>query len=123
MENNLPEAGKKSRVDELTEKLAEAVVESEEYQTYLKHYMDVKTNPQLYREVNEIRKMAFELQNSDSPDYYEEVLKISERTQHIFKNNAAVAFIRSELALCRMVQYIQRTVLEGIDIDLDFLEQ
>ncbi len=113
-----------SRVDELTSELAAAIVESEEYKTYVKCKEEISKNPQLFYAVNELRKHNFVLQNSvEVNDMYDEVVKIYDKYAYIRTNVVANRFLRAELSLCRMVQEIQRTLLENVDFDMDFLEQ
>lgn len=112
-----------SRVDELAAELAVAIEESEEYKNFLQCKEEISKNPQLYQAVNELRKHNFELQNSSGDmDMYEEVVKIFDKYAYIRTNVVANRFLRSELSVCRMIQDIQRTMLENIDINVDFLD-
>lgn len=112
-----------SRVDELAAELAVAILESEEYKNFIKCKEEIHKNPQLYEAVNELRKHNFELQNSETTlDMYEEVVKIFDKYAYIRTNVVANKFLRSELSVCRMVQDVQRTLLEKMDFEVDFLE-
>lgn len=112
-----------SRVDELATELADAIVESDEYKNFLKCREEISKNPQLYQAVNELRKHNFALQNSsDVEDMYGEVVKIFDKYAYIRTNVVANRFLRAELSVCRMVQDIQRTMLENMDFDVDFLD-
>lgn len=110
-------------VDELAAQLAAAVLESEEYKNFLRCRTEIKKNPQLYQAVNELRRHNFELQNSeDVVDMYDEVTKIYDRYAYIRTNIVANQFLRAELSVCRMIQDIQRRLLEDLDFDVDFLD-
>lgn len=112
-----------TRVDELAEQLAAAVLESEEYKNFLRCRTEIKKNPQLYQAVNELRRHNFQLQNSeDVVDMYDEVTKIYDRYAYIRTNIVANQFLRAELSMCRMIQDIQRKLLEDLDFDVDFLD-
>lgn len=112
-----------SRVDEVAAQLSTAILESEEYQNYLKARDEIAKNPQLFFAVNELRKHNFELQNSnDSLDMYDEVAKMYDKYAYVRTSVVANRFLRAEVSLCRMIQDIQRTLMDGIDFDMTFLE-
>ncbi len=111
-----------SRVDELAAELAKAIVESEEYKDFLRCKEEISKNPQLYQAVNELRRHNFELQNTEGvADMYEEVVRIFDKYAYIRTNVVANQFLRAELSVCRMIQDIQRTLIEDMDFDVDFL--
>ncbi len=112
-----------TRVDALATELAEAILESEEYKNFLRCRTEIKKNPQLYQAVNELRRHNFELQNSeDVVDMYDEVTKIYDRYAYIRTSLVANQFLRAELSVCRMIQDIQRKLLENMDFEVDFLD-
>lgn len=112
-----------NRVDELAAELAKAIVESEEYKDFLRCKEEICKNPQLYQAVNELRRHNFELQNTEGVvDMYEEVVRIFDKYAYIRTNVVANQFLRAELSVCRMIQDIQRTLIENMDFDVDFLE-
>lgn len=112
-----------SRVDELAAELATAILESEEYKNFMKCKEEIRKNPQLFQAVNELRRHNFELQNSEKDsDMYDEVVKIFDKYAYIRTNVVANQFLRSELSVCRMIQDVQRTLLENMDFEVDFLE-
>ncbi|MCR5216348.1 MAG: YlbF family regulator [Lachnospiraceae bacterium] len=110
-----------SRVDELAEELAKAILESEEYQNYLRAMAEVKKNPQLYQAINEVRKRSFELQNSANSDIYNENKAVDQQYAYLRTNEVALNFLRCEIGVCRMMQDVERTLVEDIDLELDFL--
>lgn len=112
-----------TKVDKLAEELADAILESEEYQTYLKCKDEISKNPQLFQAVNELRKANFAIQNDvEVADTYDEVVRIYDKYAYIRTNVIANRFLRSENSICKMIQDIQRTLLENIDLDTEFLD-
>lgn len=112
-----------SRVDELAVELADAIAESEEYKNFIKCKEEISKNPQLYQAINELRKHNFALQNSlEVEDMYDEVVKIFDKYAYIRTNVVANRFLRSELSVCRMIQEVQRTLLDKVEFDIDFLD-
>lgn len=113
----------RNRVDELAAQLAQAILESDEYKNFLRCRAEINKNPQLYQAVNELRRHNFEIQNSENvQDMYDEVVKLYDRYAYVRTNIVANQFLRAELSVCRMIQDIQRTLLEDIDFNMDFLD-
>ena len=113
----------RNRIDELAAELAQAILDSEEYKNFLHFRSEINKNPQLYQAVNELRRYNFEIQNSEGvQDMYDEVVKVYERYAYIRTNIVANQFLRAEMRICRMVQDIQRTLMEDIEFDVDFLD-
>lgn len=111
-----------SNVDRLALELADAILESDEYKNYIKCKEEISKNPQLYQAVNELRTHNFKLQNTaEIVDMYDEVVKLYDKYAYVRTNVIANRFLRAELSVCRMVQDIQRTLLENMDFDMDFL--
>lgn len=112
----------RKRVDELAAELAQAILDSDEYKNFLHCKAEINKNPQLYQAVNELRRGNFEIQNSDSAEIYDEIVKIYDRYAYVRTNIVANQFLRAELSVCRMIQNVQRILLEDMDFDVDFLD-
>ena len=112
-----------SRVDELAAELSKAIIESDEYKNFIRCRDEIQKNPQLYQAVNELRKHNFQLQNAEGiADMYDEVVKIYDKYAYVRTNIVANQFLRAEISVCRMIQDIQRTLLEPMDFAVDFLD-
>lgn len=112
-----------NRVDELAAQLAQAILDSEEYKNFQRCKAEISKNPQLYQAVNELRRHNFELQNSEGmSNMYDEVVKIYDRYAYVRTNIIANQFLRAEFGVCRMIQEIQRKLLEDMDFNVDFLD-
>lgn len=103
--------------------LAAAIKESEEYKNYKSCYNELIKNPQLYADVNEMRRFNMEIQNAEGvPNMYDEVAKIFDRYAYVRSNVTASRFLRAEMGLCRMVQEMVNTLFSDIDFSVDFLD-
>lgn len=112
-----------SRVDELAAELAAAMLESDEYKNFIRCKEEISKNPQLFGAVNELRRHNFELQNTEGDkDMYDEIVKIFDKYAYIRTNPSVNRFLRAELSVCRMLQDIQRTLIENMEFEVDFLE-
>ena len=97
--------------------------ESREYVYYTKCLSELQQEPELYAEVNELRRVNFELQNSNSNNMsYEQYAQISARITNLRKNPLVSRFLNSEIGVGRLVSNIYRQVIEDIELDLDFLD-
>lgn len=115
MENN--DVIRQSRI------LAATILESDEYKSYKSYHDELIKNPQLYADVNEMRRFNMELQNAEGvPNMYDEVAKFFDRYSNVRTNTTASRFLRAEMGLCRMVQEMINTIFSEIDFDMDFID-
>lgn len=108
--------------ERLSKELATALKGSEEYKSYQFYRQLLQDNPDLEREVNELRKQNFELQNSDIEDGYEAVEDIRRRFEYVRSNDLANDFLIAESSFCRMVQNTLNSIITEIDFNVDFLK-
>lgn len=109
--------------DRLAKLLSDEIKKSREYVYYTKCLSELQQEPELYAEVNELRRFNFELQNSNSNNMsYEQYAQISARITNLRKNPLVSRFLNSEIGMGRLVSNIYRQVIENIELDLDFLD-
>ena len=109
--------------DRLAKLLSEEIKKSREYAYYRKCLAELMEEPELYAEVNEVRRINFELQNSNNNNMsYEQYAQLSARMTNLRKNPLVSHFLNSELGIGRLVSNIYRQVIEGIELDMDFLD-
>lgn len=107
-----------SQMQEATKKFAAYIQESDTYKEYLFQREKLKKQPELYDKVNEFRQKNFELQNElDSEDLFDR-MEVFEQEYAKFRENPMVeAFLRAELAFCRMMQDINVLLTAEIDFE------
>ncbi len=109
--------------ERLAKELCEEIKRSKEYVYYFKCLAELKEQPELYAEINEVRRQNFELQNSNTSDIsYEQYAQLSARMTNLRKNPLVSKFLNSELAIGRLISSVYRQIMEGIDLDMDFLD-
>lgn len=92
-----------SRLEGATAALIEAVLATEEYQTYAAELDRVKRYPELKEQIDAFRKRNFEMQLSADNDFNK--LDQFEKEFETFRENMLVQdFLAAELDLCRLIQ-------------------
>ena len=88
------------------EQFVRDIRETDVYKSYTMQLARLKKNPELYKQVNDYRKLNFEMQNAvqvedlfDKMDYFEK------------------DFLKAELALCRMMQEINALIVDGLNFE------
>lgn len=100
------------------EQFVRDIRETDVYKSYTMQLTRLKRNPELYKQVNDYRKLNFEMQNAaqvedlfDKMDYFEKEYKE-------FRENVIVDdFLKAELALCRMMQEINALIVDGLNFE------
>lgn len=100
------------------EQFVRDIRETDAYKSYTMQLARLKKNPELYKQVNDYRKLNFEMQNAaqvedlfDKMDYFEKEYKE-------FRENVIVDdFLKAELALCRMMQEINALIVDGLNFE------
>ena len=101
------------------ERLLDAVHRSEEYQEYQKQAAELDKDLELKARVMRFRGDNFRLQSQANQD---ELFHIAEQlnleSASLRQNLRVNAYLDAELALCRLMQRICRTLVAGIDIQI-----
>ena len=104
------------------EKLLDAVHRSDEYQEYQKQAAELDKEPELKARGMRFRGDNFRLQNQADKDKLFQVAEQLNRESASLRQNLKVnAYLDAELALCRLMQRICRTLVVGIDIQIPAL--
>jgi len=110
-----------SSVWQRANELAEAIVQSEEYKTYMEAKEALKGNVELCIKLNEYRERNFKLQNSvEEMDLFDELDMLEIEYADLLKNSKVSAFLAAELRVCRMTQEINMTIANLIDLELEY---
>ncbi len=108
--------------DKIARMLSQAIIRSEEYIAYRETLEELKKQPELYEQVNSLRRQNFMLQNgSDGRMSYEEYRTLSDTSKSFRANPLVNRFLDAEVMLGRLMQDINRNIISGIDFDYEFL--
>ena len=107
-----------SQIEDAMDGLMTAIRNSEEFIRYQAIKEKVHGFPKLESQITEFRKKNYLLQNSQGTvDLYEETDRM-ENEYREFRNNP----MASENALCKIVQQINWTLIEGLEFEVGFEE-
>ena len=82
------------------EQFVRDIRETDVYKSYTMQLARLKKNPELYKQVNDYRKLNFEMQNAV-------------QVEDLFVDD----FLKAELALCRMMQEINALIVDGLNFE------
>jgi cell fate (sporulation/competence/biofilm development) regulator YlbF (YheA/YmcA/DUF963 family) len=104
-----------------TDSLAEAIVQSEEYKSYIDAKEALRGNIELCLKLNEFRERNFQLQSStEDIDLFDELDLLEQEYADILRDPRVAAFLAAEIKVCRMTQEINATIAKRIDLELEF---
>ena len=92
------------------EKLLDAVHRSDEYQEYQKQAAELDKEPELKARVMRFR--------GDKDKLFQVAEQLNRESASLRQNLKVNAYLDAELALCRLMQRICRTLVVGIDIQI-----
>lgn len=108
-----------NEIKDCIDALLAAIQNSEEYQKFVKYKEELEQDPELLERVNAFRGNNFRLQNEANRD---ELFRVTEQlnreSRELRKIPQVNAFLDAELALCKLMQKICKTLTEGIDLDI-----
>ena len=108
-------------VNEAIDDLMEAVRGSDAFVRYQAIREKVHGFPELERKITEFRKKNYELQNSRGEvDLYEETDRMEQEYREFRKNPMVQEYLSAENSLCKMVQQINWTLIQGLDFEVGF---
>ena len=100
------------------EQFVRDIRETDVYKSYTMQLARLKKNPELYKQVNDYRKLNFVLQYAvdveelfDKFDFFVYDYKV------LLENVILVFFLKAELALCRMMQEINALIVDGLNFE------
>ena len=113
-----------NRVDECLDRLIAEILASQEYRQYREIREKVACEPEKEKSINNFRRRNFLLQRSkDNMDLFEEIDKLEQEFLKFRQEPLVEEYLSAELALCRMIQKINRQLMERLDFDTEFLNQ
>lgn len=99
--------------------LIQSVKKSSVYKEYRLQEEILNQNPELAERVRHFRSDNFRLQNeADRSNMFHLAEELSRESEELRRIPQVNAYLDAELALCRMLQRICRTLTEGIEMDV-----
>ena len=104
------------RVEDAVRQLASAIKESDIYQEYEKQLCRVKEVPELKAQIDEFRMRNFQLQTGGD-NAFDKLEQFEEEYAEFRENPLVNDFLASELAFCRMMQEINKSIMNSVDFE------
>ena len=95
--------------------LLNSIQKSDVYRTYKKQEAILEKNPELASRVQHFRSDNFRLQNEERGNLLQDAEQLARESAEL-RNPEVNAYLDAELALCRMMQQICKTLTDGIEI-------
>lgn len=109
--------------DSLARQLSAAVSRSEEYLLYRQKLKELQAQPELYAQVNSLRKNNFQRQNGGGGRMtYDEYSAFVAESKRLRSNPLVNEFLDAEVSLGRLLQDIKRIIVSEIEFDNQFLD-
>lgn len=93
------------------------ILESEEYQTYLRTKQALRENEELSRNLREFRAKNYELQNRQGINPYDEMIDLTREYDELLHNSIVSDFLQAEQKICKLLQQVFDSVTEGLEFD------
>ena len=111
--------GARNEIKDWIDALLAAIQNSEEYQEFVKYKVELEQDPELLERVNAFRGNNFRLQNEANRDeLFRGTEQLNRESRELRSDPLVNAFLDAELALCKLMQKICKTLTEGIDLDI-----
>lgn len=106
------------------ENLVTAIKSSKEYQEYWEAKEEVEKDSEKMRNLNKYRTKIYDIQNGGGgDDLYYRIDRIEHESEQFRSDSLIDKFLAAELALCRMVQEINWTLIEELNFDIEFVRE
>lgn len=107
-------------VEIYTKALIRVIQDSREYREFTAAKRKVAGMPELKRQINEYRKEVYRLQNfGEEETLYDRVQEFNAQHSQFRKDPLVNEYLRSELAVCRMLQKVSSSIVDSVDLELD----
>lgn len=109
-------------IDVCLDALIDAVLSSEEYRQYRALQEQISLEPEKEKAINNFRRRNYLLQrNKDNIDLFDEIDKLEQEFREFRKEPLVEEYLSAELSVCRLVQRINRKLMEQVDFDTEFM--
>lgn len=122
MNEGLEQAGLEKTVS-LAKQLSVAIRSSSEYTVYRQRLEELQGQPELYAQVNNLRRNNFQRQNGGGGRMtYDEYSAFVAESRRLRGNPLVDEFLNAEVGLGRLLQDVKRIIISEIDFDNQFLD-
>lgn len=101
-------------VESCVEALLKSIHKSSVYQNYLSCERVMELNPELKKQVDDLRMAAFQVHQGE--DWFERSDDLNRQFAELRKKPDVNAYLEAELDLCKMIQKIIEAISDNLDI-------
>lgn len=112
-----------NEAESLMDEIVKRIPQTKEYNQYRNLLERLKAQPDLYRRVAEFRRRSVAIQLREGEDAIQQNNALQNEFRDLQNNGLSSEFFVAEHQYCRMIQNMQRKLLEGAQIETDFLEE
>jgi cell fate (sporulation/competence/biofilm development) regulator YlbF (YheA/YmcA/DUF963 family) len=109
-------------IREALDTLVDAMKNSEEYVRFKKAEAKVQEFPGMQDKIDAFRKGWYTMQANGAPDLFVQTDHYEAKYADFRENPFVQEYLAAELAVCRLFQQINWTILQNFDVDTDFLQ-
>ncbi len=109
-------------VENSVQNLIRALNGTTEYNQYHNLLERIKKQPELYERVADFRRRSLWIRTAEDIDRIHEVNNLQNQFKDLQNNGLTNEFMIAESQYCHLVQDIQQKLLEGADIETEFLD-
>ena len=110
------------KLETLKKELTQTILESDEYKEYKRLEAIINRNPDLRRSVDEFIRRTFEIVNNDDiEDVYTAMLNLNIEFDNMRRQDIVNRYLTAEICFSSLVKDIVKSIVEPIDMELDFL--
>ncbi|MCD8133710.1 MAG: YlbF family regulator [Clostridiales bacterium] len=107
-----------SDIKKSVENLVDALKDSDEFRRYREACGQVRRFPEQEKRLREFRKKNFQLQNAaEQIDLFSESDKLMAEYQDLYGDPVSREFLAAEVAVCRIVQKVNRELIEFLEFE------
>ena len=118
----MDEQNRYNKIENALEELVLAMKNSREYIRFHQAEAQIAEFSGLQQRVDEFRANWYALQSSGAEDLFEQIDQVEEQNADLRDNAYVQEFLAAELALCRMFQRVNWTIMQNLDFDTSFLQ-
>lgn len=117
----MDEQNRQNSIEAALEQLVAAMKSREEYIRFRQAEAKVAEFSGLQQRIDKFRADWYALQSSGAEDLFEQIDRVEEQNGDLRENPFVQEFLAAELALCRMFQRVNWTIMQNLDFDTSFL--
>lgn len=112
-----------NQIRQILDNLVKEILKSEEYIRFIEAKREIENYPDKLMIANDFRTKNFQLQtNGNNLELFEEVDALEQEFAVCIQDRIIGDYLKAELELCNIIREINCTIIEPLEIDIEFVE-